>query len=106
MIDDDVIQMFTKWKLSYKEWPFYISLNYTCNKIRIERIYNKNDKEDVRRMYNLVGDLFFEFEYRWQPLSNRQLAKLYGVNHQTMNNIINDAKARMMYEYKRPKRCI
>lgn len=94
MLDKDVRQLFKKWKLYEKEGAFYITLCYENHNIRIERIYSKT-KKDKKKMHNLLWDLYFEYEYDWTPLSNRQLAKLYGVNHQVMNNIVNDALVKM-----------
>ena len=88
MLDIKVRQYFKKWKLYEREWAFYNTVCYESPLIRIERIFSKEDK---RKIHNLIVDLYFDFEYDWKPLSNRDLAILYWVNHQTMNNIVNDA---------------
>lgn len=85
MLDMEVRRMFKKWKLYEREWLFYTTICYESPIIKIERIYPREDKNQI---YDLIFNLYFEYEWNWQELSARQLAKLSWVSHQTMNNML------------------
>jgi DNA invertase Pin-like site-specific DNA recombinase len=81
--------MFEKWKLYERESFFDTVLVYELeNVIRLERRYWKTKSEN-HKMHDLIFELYFEYEWDWKPISNRKIALLLWVDHQTVNNIVN-----------------
>lgn len=95
MIDIKVRQMFKKWKLYEREWTFYTTLCYESPVIRLERIFKNKDKH---KKHDLIADLYFEYEYEWQALSARAIARLYGVNNHKIWHILDNALCKMKLE--------
>ena len=95
MLDIKVRQMFKKWKLYEREWTFYTTLCYESPVIRLERIFKNKDKH---KKHDLIADLYFEYEYEWQALSARAIARLYGVNNHKIWHILDNALCKMKLE--------
>lgn len=90
MIKPSCKKLFKRWKLSEKEAFFGTTLVYEIQwLIKLER-YFKSDEDDD--MYDLIADLFWQFERNWQPISARQISYLYGVDHTTIDRILEKAK--------------
>lgn len=98
MIGDKCKKLFTRWILSEKETPTWTIIYYEVkNIIKLERYYPKEEKD---KMYNLIFDLFFEYEYYWQVMSARQIATLLWVHHTKIDNILIKAKTLIKKEMK------
>ena len=88
MLSNDVRKLFKRGKLYERENKDYTVIYYENPVIRVERIFHKwVEKEQV---YSMIFNLYFDYEFDWTPLSNRQIAKLLGVSYQTVNNAINE----------------
>lgn len=91
MLDNEVRKMFKKGKLYERKWLFCSIICYESPLIKIERIFNTAEEE---QMHALLFNLYFDYEFDWTPISNRQIAKLLWVDHQTVNNAMNKIKAK------------
>lgn len=91
MLDNDVRKLFKKWKLYERKWALCSIVCYESPLIRVERIFSPEEKE---QMHAMLFNLYFDYEFDWTPISNRSIAKLLWVDHQTINNAMNKIKAK------------
>jgi len=88
--------MFTKWRLYEKESFFWVTICYEQEYIiKLERHFRPDERT---QLYNLIFDLYFEYEYDWKPLSARQIALLFWVHHSKIDIILAKAKLQMKNE--------
>ena len=40
----------------------------------------------------MILDLYFDYEWTWQPMTARQIAEIYGCDHTTVDRILASAK--------------
>lgn len=92
-----VRKLFKNWKLYEKESFFDTVIFYEHDKIKLERRFKPEEKH---KLHELLLNLYYEFERDWMhPLSNREIALLLWVDHQTVNNLMIRLKARMRSKY-------
>ena len=86
MLDTKLRQLFRRGRLYEKEVAFGVIVCYDLdNVIRIERFFRPDERRDL---YNMIFDLYFEYEYNWQPISARKIAKLLWVHHSTVDRVL------------------
>lgn len=96
MLDPKLRKMFTKWRLYEKESVFWVILCYEQDYIvKMERYFRPDER---RQLYNLIFDLFFEYEYDGKSLSARQIARLLWVHHSKIDTILLKARLQMKNE--------
>ena len=79
-------QLFKKWRLYERESFFDTVICYEQeNVVRIERRFNKSDKQ----LNDSIFNTFFEYEWEeWMELSARQIALLLGCTHNYVDNVL------------------
>ena len=95
MLDITTRQLFKKWKLYEKEWAFYTTLCYESPVIRVERIFDKTQKNKV---HDFVLDLFFNYEYHGQKVTTRDIWALTWLDHSTVVKLTKRALKRAKEE--------
>ena len=86
-------QLFKRWRLYEKESFFWVTICYEIeNVIKIERFFRPDERQ---KLNNMILDLFFEYEYTWEPMTARQIALLYGCDHTTVDKILASAKLKI-----------
>lgn len=96
MLDLKLRKMFTKGRLYEKESIFWVTICYEQDYIiKIERYFRPDERT---KLYNLIFDLYFEYEYDGKPLSARQIATLFWVHHSKIDIILAKAKIQMKNE--------
>ena len=84
MLSNEARKMFKVWKLYEKEWTAYTIFHYEHPLIKMEWIFKKNDRKEKNKMYDLIFNLFFEYERNWKPLTTYELWYITGCDHSTM----------------------
>ena len=96
MLDLKLRQLFERGRLYEKESLFWVTICYEIdNVIRLERYFRPDERDDL---YDMLFDLFFQYEYHWQPMSARKIALLLHVHHSKIDDILNKAKTDMRRE--------
>jgi len=86
MISDNCIRLFRIGRLSEERTIDGSIIIYKKTWIvYLKRFFRKTERE---RMYNLIFDLYFEYEYTGSPLSARQISYLLWVHHSKIDNIL------------------
>ena len=101
MLSDDVRKLFKKWKLYEKAGKRYSIIYYEHPLVKVERIVDSSDRKEKRKLYDLIFNLYFDYEFTGQPISWRDIAKLLGVSHYKIEQDLNSIKKRLklMYDY-------
>lgn len=93
MLTNERRQLFKKWRLYEIKSPFGTTICYEKpNIVKIERYFRPDERIELN---NLILDLFFEYEWDWQPMSWRKLATIYGYDHKTIYTILERAKRKI-----------
>ena len=83
-------KLFKTWKLSEREAFFGTVVCYKIQwVINLERYYKEWEEKQV---YDLLRYLFWEYEYKGQQLSARQISYLLWVDHRTVDRMIERIK--------------
>ena len=91
MLTNERRQYFKRWRLYEKESFFGTIICYEIeNLVKLERYFKPNERWDLN---NLILDLYFEYEWTWEPLTARQISVIYWCDHTTVDKIL--AKAKM-----------
>lgn len=90
MLTNQRRQFFKRWRLYEKESLFGTTICYEIeNVIKLERYFRPDERNDLN---NLVLDLYFQYEWTWEPLTARQISIIYWCDHTTVDKIIARAK--------------
>jgi len=91
MLDIKLRQLFQRWRLYERESLFWVTICYEIDDlIRLERYFRPDERNEL---YDMIFDLYFKYEYHWQPMSARKIALLLNVHHSKIDDILNKAKA-------------
>ena len=86
-------QHFKRWKLYEKESFFWVTICYEIeNVIKLQRFFRPDERKELNDM---ILDLYFDYEYTWQPMTARQIAEIYGCDHTTVDRILEWAKQKI-----------
>ena len=90
MLELKLRQLFERGRLYEKESLFWVTICYEIdNVIRLERYFRPDERDDL---YDMLFDLFFQYEYHGQQLSARQISYLPWVEHTTVDNALERIK--------------
>lgn len=93
MLNLKLRQLFQRWRLYERESVFGVTICYEIDHvIKLERYFRPDERSDL---YDMLFDLFFKYEYHWQPMSARKIALLLNVHHSKIDDILTKAKATM-----------
>lgn len=86
-------QQFKRWRLYEKESLFWAIICYEIeNVIKLERFFRPDERKELNDM---ILDLYFNYEYTWQPMTARQIAIIYWCDHTTVDRILESAKQKI-----------
>ena len=86
-------KLFRAWKLSERQAIFGTIVSYQSQwVITMERYFKEWEKKQV---YDLLLYLFWEYEYKWQPMTARQISYLLWVDHTTVDRALERIKYRI-----------
>jgi hypothetical protein len=90
MLKPKLKQLFQRWRLYERESVFWVTICYDIDWVlHLERYFKPDERNDL---YDMIFDLFFEYEFHWQKLSARKIALLLNVHHSKIDDILNNAK--------------
>lgn len=96
MLNIKLRQLFQRWRLYEREKLFGVIVCYEIdNVIKLERYFRPDERSEL---YDMIFDLFFQYEYHWQSMSARKIALLLWVHHSKIDDILNKAKKDMRNE--------
>lgn len=96
MLNIKLRKLFTKWRLYEKESIFWVTICYDQDYIiKLERYFRPDERD---KLYDMIFNLFFEYEYDGHPLSARQIALLLWVHHSKIDTILAKAKIQIKNE--------
>ena len=86
-------KLFKTWKLSEREAFFGTVVCYKIQwVVTMERYFKEWEEKQV---YDLLRYLFWEYEYKGQQLSARQISYLLWVDHRTVDRMIERIKRKI-----------
>ena len=86
-------KLFKTWKLSERQAFFGTIVSYQIQwVVTMERYFKEWEEKQV---YDLLRYLFWEYEYKWQPMTARQISYLLWVDHTTVDRALERIKYRI-----------
>lgn len=86
-------KLFKTWKLSERQAFFGTIVSYQIQwVVTMERYFKEWEEKQV---YDLLRYLFWEYEYKGQQLSARQISYLLWVDHRTVDRMIERIKRKI-----------
>lgn len=93
MIGTNCRKLFKRWKLSERDAFFGTTVVYEIQwLIKLERYFKPEETEEL---HNMLFDIYWEYEWNWQPITARQISYLLWVHHSKVDNILARARQKI-----------
>lgn len=93
LVGTNVRKLFKIWKLSERQAFFGTTVSYQIQwVVTMERYFKEWEEKQV---YDLLRYLFWEYEYKGQQMSARQISYLLWVDHRTVDRMIERIKRKI-----------
>lgn len=93
MIGTNCRKLFKRWKLSERDAFFGTTVVYEIQwLIKLERYFKPEETEEL---HDMLFDIYWEYEWNWQPITARQISYLLWVHHSKVDNILARARQKI-----------